>query len=74
MGIVVSRKVGNAVTRNRVRRRVREGLRSLLRERTPRQTPVHADMIVIARPDAAGADYHRLRRALATALERAKFL
>lgn len=74
MGIVVSRKVGNAVIRNRVRRRVREGLRALLRERRPKQSPVKADMIVIARPEAAGADYHLLRRALATALERAKFL
>lgn len=74
MGIVVSRKVGNAVVRNRVRRRLREGLRALMHERTPRPRPVAADLIVIARPEAAGADYHALRRALAKALERAGFL
>lgn len=74
VGIVASRKVGNAVTRNRVRRRLREALRSLLRERRPKQQPLAADLIVIARPEAAGADYAALERALARALERSSFL
>lgn len=74
VGIVVSRKVGNAVVRNRVRRRLREGLRALLIERPTRQRPLACDLIVIARPEAASADYHELKRALGTALQRAKLL
>jgi ribonuclease P protein component len=44
LGITVSRKVGNAVVRNRVKRRVREWFRSA---RT--QLPVDAEIVVIAR-------------------------
>lgn len=74
VGIVVSRKVGNAVVRNRVRRRLREALRALLRSRPPRTQPLATDMIVIARPEAAEADYGALKRALTRALERSGFL
>lgn len=74
VGIVVSRKVGNAVIRNRVRRRLREALRAVLRERAARQEPLAADLIVIARPEAALSDYATLRRALVRALERSGFL
>lgn len=76
MGIVVSRKVGKAVVRNRVRRRLREGIRELGRE------PFRAeacdasrpsfDLLVIARPSAAEADYAELKRSLASAFERAR--
>ncbi len=75
MGIVVSRKVGKAVVRNRVRRRLREGVRELLRQ--PLREPAHADsvpsfdLLVIARPSAAAADYHDLKRSLTSAFERA---
>jgi ribonuclease P protein component len=57
-GFVVSRGIGKAVVRNRVRRRLREGVRSL---------PVVPgwDMMIIARPPAAAADYHGLREAVA---------
>jgi ribonuclease P protein component len=48
LGLVVSRKVGGAVVRNRVKRRVREWFR-----RSRGQLPAHADWIVIARPGAA---------------------
>lgn len=74
VGIVVSRKVGNAVIRNRVRRRLREALRATLRERPSRQEPLAADLVVIARPEAAEADYAALERALVRALERSAFL
>lgn len=74
VGIVVSRKVGNAVIRNRVRRRLREALRALLAERRTRQSPLACDLIVIARPEAAEADYPQLEHALANALQRAKLL
>jgi ribonuclease P protein component len=74
VGIVVSRKVGNAVVRNRVRRRLREALRALVAERPRREdAPAGVDLLVVARPEAAGADYHQLRAALARALERSAF-
>lgn len=71
VGFVVSRKVGNAVTRNRVRRRLREALRALLREGVlPGERPSY-DLLVITRPSAAEADYHVLDASLRRALERA---
>lgn len=64
LGLTVSRKVGNAVARNHVKRRVREWFRV---ERD--QLPEHVDLVVIARPGAAQLDSAgvaaSLRRALA---------
>ena len=48
LGVTVSRKVGGAVVRNRVKRRVREWFR---RERS--RLEERADLVVIARPPAA---------------------
>lgn len=71
---MVSRKVGNAVVRNRVRRRLREALRELLRGQRPREGgPAGVDLLVLARPQAAHADYGQLRAALEKALERSAF-
>jgi ribonuclease P protein component len=44
LGITVSRRIGNAVVRNRVKRRVRECFRLRLRD----QLPTGASMVVIA--------------------------
>ena len=57
MGYTVSNKIGNAVTRNRVRRRLREIYR--LHEHALR---AGFDIVIVARHQAAGADYHRLER------------
>lgn len=58
LGFAVSKAVGKAVVRNLVRRRLREGLRTL---------PVEPgwDIVVIARPKAAAADFEALRGAAA---------
>lgn len=59
MGIVVSRKVGKAVVRNRIKRRIREIVR---RTHLP-----PAEVLILVRPEAARADFselaHDLRRA-----------
>ncbi len=63
VGFVVSRAVGGAVVRNRVRRR----LRHLAREHLP-DLP-HGSLVVIrARPAAANASYHQLGADLTAAL------
>jgi ribonuclease P protein component len=63
----VSKRVGNAVTRNRVRRRLREALRSL---------PVQEgfDIVISVRPEAARASFQDLKAELTTLLKRARLL
>ncbi len=66
LGITASRRVGNAVVRNRVKRRVREWFRRMGPERAE---PV--DWVVIARPRAAertSAETHAALTQLVTRL------
>ena len=65
VGFVVSRAVGGAVVRNRVRRR----LRHLVRERLD-SLPAASVLVVRALPAAAGASYAELREDLARCLSR----
>jgi ribonuclease P protein component len=51
-GITVTRKVGGAVVRNRVKRWVRESCRRL-----KRQLPDGLELVIVARPSAANAGY-----------------
>lgn len=75
VGIVVSKKVGKAVTRNRVRRRLKEGLRAiLLRAEVARSTGFALELVIIARPDAAEATYGQLKGALEHALRKGQAL
>ncbi len=55
LGLSVSRRVGNAVTRNTVRRRLREVFHSVLPE-----IPGDLDLVVSARPAAAEATFREL--------------
>jgi ribonuclease P protein component len=69
VGFTVGKRVGNAVTRNRVRRRLRE----LMRRRWQVVAPAW-DLVVVARPPAASAESGALARELDLLLSRAKVL
>ena len=57
LGITVSRKVGNAVVRNRIKRLFREIFR-----KSRAGIPHHCDWVVNARHACAGASYEQLAR------------
>jgi len=70
VGFTVSRKVGNAVVRNRVRRRLRE----IAREVIPAQARPDLDYVLVGRQAALGRDFAVLRQDLVEALKRLKAL
>jgi len=63
LGVTVSRRVGTAVTRNRVKRGIREWFRRNQLLLTP-----FMDLVVIARRGAAGLDAREISRELCGAL------
>lgn len=65
-GLTVSRKVGNAVVRNRVKRRLRDAVRRHPAARDGSLDGV--DVVFIARSRAAGADHAALANAVDEAL------
>jgi ribonuclease P protein component len=65
LGLSVSLKVGNAVTRNAVRRRLREVFHSCV----PGMSE-NLDFVVSARPAAAGATFEELREEFGKSLDR----
>lgn len=69
LGITASRKVGNAVRRNRVRRLVREWFR-----RVSPLLPEHLDMVVVCRSDLPHLNLEDVAGALTKTLPRIKKL
>jgi len=67
VGFVVSKAVGNAVVRNRVRRRLRHQVAPLLAT-----LPAASELVVRALPASAGMDSAELGAELARCLERAR--
>jgi ribonuclease P protein component len=70
VGFTVSRKVGNAVARNRIRRRLREVAKLVI--------PAHArsdlDYVLVGRQGALKRDFATLQRELVEALKKLKAL
>lgn len=66
-GITVTRKIGNAVVRNRMKRRFRELLRAAL----PTHGLADHDHVLIGRAGGVERDFHRMAEELAQSLARA---
>ena len=70
VGFTVSRKVGNAVVRNRVRRRLRE----VAKLEIPGRARTDLDFVLVGRQAALARDFTALRQELHEALKRLKAL
>ena len=70
LGFTVTKKVGNAVIRNRTRRRLKEAARLLLRERVL----TGADLVLVGRDATRSRDFAALREDLRRALAKAGVL
>lgn len=69
VGLSVGTKIGNAVTRNRIKRYLRESFNSLKTEINPT-----LDIIIIARQPTKEMNYHDIRKSLIHLLSRKKLL
>ena len=68
LGLTASRKTGNAVKRNRIRRRLRAAAAQALHD----QTHKPCDVVIVARSEVLGANFHALVADLSIAIDRAK--
>ncbi|MGE7469044.1 ribonuclease P protein component [Bosea sp. NPDC003192] len=68
LGLTASRKTGNAVVRNRIRRRLRAAAALALAE----QAGKPCDLVVIARPETVQADFTAMVADLSVAFDRAR--
>ncbi|MBM7645532.1 ribonuclease P protein component [Scopulibacillus daqui] len=66
LGISVSKKIGNAVTRNRVKRYIREAIRHL-----EDRLPAGCDFVIIARKPTADMGYRESLKSIQHVLKRA---
>lgn len=69
IGISVSKKLGKAVLRNRIKRYIREAIREMKEEIDPAY-----DLIIIARRQVVDMNYHEAKKSLQHALKVAQVL
>ena len=69
LGLSVSKKVGNAVTRNRIKRFIRQAFLE-----NHADLMQNADYVIIARQQAADLDYHESKKSLEHVLKIARAL
>ncbi len=69
VGFSVSKKVGNSVTRNKIRRRLKEALRALLPALSG-----HYSIVFVARPCIANADFSGIAAQMKQALSKARII
>jgi ribonuclease P protein component len=68
-GLSVSKRIGNAVTRNRIKRYIKEVLNEFRDELLP-----DYDYVIIARKPVSTMNYHEIKSSLLHVLKRAKVL
>lgn len=69
IGLSVSKKIGNAVTRNRIKRYIRQAFLEMKDEVKP-----NMDYVIIARHQAATMDFHESQKSLQHVLKIAKMI
>jgi ribonuclease P protein component len=69
IGLSVSKKIGNAVTRNQIKRYIRQVFHEF-----DGQIHNHADYIIIARKPTAEMNYHEVKQSLSHVLKLARVL
>lgn len=71
IGISVSKKIGNAVVRNRVKRLIKESTRTLLEEIPLKE---HKDLIFICRAATARMDFEQMKKSVKDILLKSKLI
>lgn len=69
IGLSVSKQIGNAVVRNKVKRLIRETFQSLKED-----LPNHYDFVIIARKPTSSMNYHEVKSSIIHILKLAKIL